>query len=394
MSAKILLAGVAVCAASGLTAQTPAVSGTFVSTIGVDTVAIERYTRGGNKLEGDIITRYPRVRILHYVADLRQASFTGISMAIRRVGQDPATPPPFSMVTLMGDSTGTVEVQRSGRPDTASTGNRAYRGRVAPAVPVEPASFGVYEQILAFNPPTTADSVVVTTIGVQPGVSPTISMVRKGRDSVIFNSSFAPGWIERASVDQSGRITGVDATATTVKAITRRVNVLDFDAVSKSWAAIEAAKGAAGQMSPPDTVRATVARANIRIDYSRPFRRGRSIFGNVVPWNQVWRTGANAATQLSTSADLIIRSTTLPAGKYSLFMLPTATGAKLIINRQTGQWGTEYDPSKDFARIDLNQTTLAQPADQFTIAVAPLGTGGILRMRWDDKEYSLPFRVK
>jgi hypothetical protein len=147
-------------------------------------------------------------------------------------------------------------------------------------------------------------------------------------------------------------------------------------------------------MSPPDTVRATVGGATVQVAYSRPFKRGRVIFGNVVPWNQVWRTGANAATQLTTSADLIVGNTVVPAGKYTLWSLPTPTGAKLIINSQTGQWGTEYDAKRDFARIDMTSTTLNQPVDEFTLALVPQGNGGILKFSWDDREFSVPFRVK
>jgi len=394
MSAKTILATLAFIATAPLGAQTP-VSGGFVSTLGVDTAAVERYTRTRDKLEGDILLRYPRVRVVHYVADLGGGRFKGMSLVTRRVGADPASPPTFSMVTLMGDTSATVEVQRLGKPDTANTGRRSYRaGRIAPAVPSEPPSFGVYEQMLAFSPPTNADSVIVTTVSGSAGPNSTISMTRHGKDSVYFNSSFFPGWIERASVDASGRITGIDATATTVKTMTRRTNDPDFDGIARSWAAIEASKGAAGQMSPPDTVRAAVGSANIEVAYSRPFRRGRVIFGNVVPWNQVWRTGANAATQLATSADLMFGNTLVPAGKYTLWTLPTATGAKLIINSQTGQWGTDYDASKDFARVDLVQSTLAQPVDQFTIGVTPQTGGATLRIQWDTREYSIPFRLK
>jgi hypothetical protein len=394
MSAKKLLAGLTLIAAGSLHAQAPSVSGAFVSTLGVDTAAVERYTRTGDKLEGDVLLRYPRVRVLHYVADLGNGRFRGMSLVTRRVGADPTAAPIFSMVTLMGDSTGTIEVQRAGKADTTSGGKRSYRGRVSPAFPSEPPAYAIYEQLLAFNQPPTGDSVVVTTLAANAGPNNTISLLRRSRDSVIFNSSFSPGWIERASVDATGHITGVDATATTIKTITRRVTDLDFDALARSWAAIETARGAAGQMSPPDTVRATIGTSNVEIAYSRPFRRGRAIFGNVVPWNQVWRTGANAATQLTTTADLMFGNTLVPAGKYTLWTLPTATGAKLIINSQTGQWGTEYDASKDFARVDLNQGMLAKAVDEFTIAVVPQGAGGLLRMQWDNREYSIPFRVK
>ena len=373
MSAKTILAALLFVGSSTLTAQAP-VSGAFVSTLGVDTAAVERYTRTRDKLEGDILLRYPRVRIIHYVADLAGRRFKGMSLVTRRVDPDPASPPLFSMVTLIGDTAATVEIQRAGRPDSANSGRRTYHSvRIAPAVPSSPPSFAIYEQMLAFGPPTAAESVIVTTISGTAGPNPTISMTRHGRDSVYFNSSFFPGWIERASVDASGRITGIDATMTTVKTLTRRAGDVDFDALAKSWAAVEAARGIAGQMSPPDTVRALIGGANIEVAYSRPFRRGRTIFGNVVPWNQVWRTGANAATQLTTSADLIIGSTVLPAGKYTLWSLPTPTGSKLIINSQTGQWGTDYNISRDFGRFDLTQTILQKPVEEFTFSIVPQG---------------------
>lgn len=393
MSRKLIPA-LALLVASAVGAQSPAITGTFVSTLGNDTVSVERYTRSGNKLEGDILRRSPRVSVVHYVADLSNGRFKGMSVATRRVGADPATPPGFSMVSLFADSTATVEVQRNGKPDTTGTGRRVYAGRVGPSIPGTPPSIGLYEQYLAFNPPVGKDSVVVALIGAAPGPNPTITLLRRGRDSVAFTSSFFPGWTEVAAVDPSGRIQMLDASATTVKVITRRAAKVDFDAITKSWAAYEAQHGAAGQMSPPDTLRATVGTANLQIAYNRPLKRGRVVFGNVVPWNQVWRTGANAATEFSTSADLVFGSTVLPAGKYTLWSLPTPTGAKLIINSQTGQWGTDYDATKDVARLDLTQTALSKPAEQFTFGIAPQGTNGVLRFSWDDREYSIPFRVK
>jgi hypothetical protein len=253
---------------------------------------------------------------------------------------------------------------------------------------------GLYEQILAMNPPSGRDSVILATIGSSAEPARPLSLYRRSRDTVVFVSTFAPGWVELVNVDPNGRIVAVDARATTVKAITKRLDSLDFEALVKNWSSREAAGGVAGAMSPPDTARATVGGATVQVAYSRPFKRGRVIFGNVVPWNQVWRTGANAATQLTTSADLIVGNTVVPAGKYTLWSLPTPTGAKLIINSQTGQWGTEYDANRDFARIDMTSTTLNQPVDEFTLALVPQGNGGILKFSWDDREFSVPFRVK
>jgi hypothetical protein len=334
------------------------------------------------------------LQVVHYVADLSGGKFKGMSTTARRFAADPATPPTISIVALLADTTADVEVQRNGKADSASSGTRTFKGRSAATVPGSPPSIGVYEQILSSNPPVGKDSMVVNLIGSAANNS-TLTMVRRSRDSVAFISSFFPGWIEMATVDGSGRIQALDAAATTVKAITRRASNLDFDAVTKAWAATEAARGPVGQISPPDTLRATVGAANVEIAYSRPFKRGRTIFGsNIVPWNVVWRTGANAATQLTTSADLIIGSTLVPAGKYTLWTLPTPAGAKLIVNSQTGQWGTDYDASKDFARIDVTQTILTKPVEEFTFTIVPQAGGAILKYSWDDREYSVPVRAK
>ena len=107
--------------------------------------------------------------------------------------------------------------------------------------------------------------------------------------------------------------------------------------------------------SPHETAKATVGGANISIEYGRPYLRGRKIMGGLVPYGRVWRTGADAATTLTTSKDLVIGGTTVPAGKVTLYTLPGEDQWKLILNKQTGQWGTEYDQSKDLARVRSDQ---------------------------------------
>ncbi len=393
MAAKSILTGLAMLLSSAASAQTNATAGYFISTLGSDTLSVERFTRSTGKLEGDILRRSPRLTLVHYVADLSGGRFKGMSMTTRRVGADLLSPATFSVVTLFADSTATLEVQRNGKPDTTLTGRRSFAGRVGPQIPGSPPSLGLYEEYLALNSPTPVDSSVISLIGAGSAPGTTITLARRGRD-VAFTSSFFAGWTEVAKVDAAGRIQSLDASATTVKAVSRRVASLDFDGIAKIWMSYETAHGPFGQASPADTVRATVGTANIEIAYSRPAKRGRVIFGNIVPWNQVWRTGANAATQFTTSADLMFGSTVIPAGKYTLWSLPTLTGSKLIINGETGQWGTDYDATKDVARLDLTQTMLTSPVESFAFAVIPQRTGGVLRFSWDNREYSIPFRVK
>lgn len=134
----------------------------------------------------------------------------------------------------------------------------------------------------------------------------------------------------------------------------------------------------------------------IKLDYGQPFARGRKIVGGVVPMDTVWRTGANAATTLTTDVDLMIGGTRVPKGSYTLFSLPTSNGWQLIINRKTGQWGTQYEAAQDLARIPLRSTSLAAPLEGFTMWLIPSGDGspeGELRMGWGDVALSTDWMV-
>jgi hypothetical protein len=105
--------------------------------------------------------------------------------------------------------------------------------------------------------------------------------------------------------------------------------------------------------------------------------------------------GADEATILTTKKDLEIGGKTVPAGSYSLYLLPEEAGAKLIINKQTGQWGTRHDESQDLVRIDMKKDTPKAAADQLTISVEDNdGGGGVLKVVWDDTQYSAAFKPK
>jgi hypothetical protein len=150
------------------------------------------------------------------------------------------------------------------------------------------------------------------------------------------------------------------------------------------------------RVSPHETVDATVGDAKITIVYGRPYSKDpksaekRKIWGTLVPFGKVWRMGADEATLLTTDKDITIGGTAVPAGKYSLFLLPTESGAKLIVNKQTGQWGTKYDESQDLIRIDLKKEAAAKPVDQFTIAV----DNGVLKLMWEETQYSASIAAK
>jgi len=146
--------------------------------------------------------------------------------------------------------------------------------------------------------------------------------------------------------------------------------------------------------SPPATAEITLAGKKVKIDYGRPSMRGRKIFGELVPYGQVWRTGANEATQLTTEVALEVGGVLVPAGKYTLYTLPGEAGWKLIINKQTGQWGTAYEQKHDLARIEMKTEGIEIPIEQFLISFLPKGSdGATLRLDWEKTRAQVDLKV-
>ena len=145
-----------------------------------------------------------------------------------------------------------------------------------------------------------------------------------------------------------------------------------------------------GDKKPPASPPGSVSHSfddgkKISIDYSRPFAKGRKIMGGLVPYGQVWRTGANSATSFTTDTDLVIGDTKVPAGKYTLYTYPGEMAWKLIINKETGQWGTKYDEKQDIARIDMVAAKTSAPVEQFTISIDKTGGNSAkLKLEWEN----------
>lgn len=135
--------------------------------------------------------------------------------------------------------------------------------------------------------------------------------------------------------------------------------------------------------SPPATAQCKFADGNtLTVDYSQPSMRERRIYGGLVPYGQVWRTGANEATTFVPTANVTVSGTEVPKGSYTMFTLPAEGTWKLIINKQTGQWGTKYDQAQDLARIDMKGEKLPAPVEKFTISFDEHG-GDVCAMRLD-----------
>ncbi len=162
------------------------------------------------------------------------------------------------------------------------------------------------------------------------------------------------------------------------------------------------------RISPHETISAVIDGNRVTIVYGRPYTKdpktgeARKIWGGLVPYGSIWRTGADEATLLITQKPIELGGTTIPAGAYTLWVLPTAEKTKLIVNKQIGQWGTSprdpkqtYDETLDVARIDMKKDALDQPVDQFTISLeAKPSGGGTLKLGWEKTQFSTNIAVK
>jgi len=147
-------------------------------------------------------------------------------------------------------------------------------------------------------------------------------------------------------------------------------------------------------LSPPMTAKVSVGGGDVTIDYGAPSVRGRKIFGGLVPYGEVWRTGANPATTLTTTVSLKIGDLDVPAGKYTVYSLPTAEGWQLIINKQTGQWGTVYDKTQDLGRTKMIVGSTPAPVELFVIDFEKTSDAATeLHLKWAGVDASVPVTV-
>ena len=148
-------------------------------------------------------------------------------------------------------------------------------------------------------------------------------------------------------------------------------------------------------LSPPARASVTINGKKLLIAYSSPRIRGRKIMGGLVPYGSWWRTGADNATTFQTDADLDLGGLRVPKGIYTIYTLPGATEWQLIINKQTGQWGTEYNQRQDLGRVKMNLAQTPALVDSFKIELLSTGGNkGLLKMTWERTEVSVPFTVQ
>jgi hypothetical protein len=372
----------------GLSAQ----SRTFIMKLGSDTVGLERVVKTGSKIEGVVVRHIPVNSMLKYSMVLaKDGHVENYEQGSYRADGTPAPANPQTGAAAVGlkmtfvADTVIREVPGSGQP--------VIRRTVVPkgTLPAIGGSWFAYElQVAAARKEGKAYTISFAANANAP-VSPDIRVIT--RDSAeIVTQGFRIG----ITTDKHGNLEHGDGSLTTQKLDVRPVKDADVVAIAGAWA-VGAAAGPAAPTNTPDSVIATVGSAHVRILYSRPAKRGRELWGKLVPFDTTWRLGADYATQLKTDGDLDIGGTKVKAGTYTLWLLPSQGQSFLLVNtklqdpRDTTRrlWGTEWDPANDIAKIPVQKhMNLPAEEERFHIFIE----NGMLMMHWGNSGYGVSIK--
>ena len=373
----------------------------FITRLGRDTVSVESVTRHGSTVTSDAVDRFPRVRRRHTEIELRpDGGIQHLVMDIHTPSEPAAERERHVVVDVTGDSVHITKRDGTGtlRRDFATNGGTAMAH-----VPQMYSPYELYFQA-ALRRATAAKRAAGDTVQMRqfyidrefdrfPLHHGTVRIVSDSQAEIDHDWLAGTG---AATFDSAQRMLHYSGARTTyLVEVERLASPPDVRPIADAFEALETKNGGMKQLSVRDTTRASIGGASFTVDYGRPLARGRVLLGNVIPYDQVWRTGANAATQFTTSAPITLSGLTLAAGKYTLWTIPRAHGAELIVNRQTGQWGTGYNPANDLGRAAMATDTLATPVDEFTISIdSTSAKRGTMTMSWGTFRWTAPITVK
>lgn len=195
-------------------------------------------------------------------------------------------------------------------------------------------------------------------------------------------------------LNEKGKVESLDATGSSYNVKGTIVPHLNLDSIILSYARREEKFGPFGWPNKSDSIQTVIGNSSIKINYTRPSMRGRVIFGEVVPWNRYWRTGANQATKITTSYPLYFNGKILPAGVYSVLTMPSQTGWTMMFNKEANIWGTDYNSAHDVLRVPMQVEQLKEPVELMTIEVVPTAKGGAINVIWERTKASAHFTAK
>jgi hypothetical protein len=372
----------------------------FIARLGTDTISVESVTRHGDMETSDEVDRFPRVRVRHTEIELGPDG--GIRHLVMQI-YTPSEPANERHRRVVADVT--RDSVRLSKEDGTGTIRRAFGTDGGMAMAHVPQMYSLYELYFAaalkraeVSKRAAGDTEQMRQFYIdrefdrfplQHGV---VRPLSGGKAEIVHDWLAGVG---AATFDSADHMLSYSGARTTYKVeVTRLATPPDVQVVAQRFEAAEATSGVK-ELSVRDTLHASIGAATFTVDYGRPLVRGRVLLGNILPYDHVWRTGANAATQFTTSAPLVIAGIRIAAGTYTLWTVPRRNGADLIVNRQTGQWGTEYDGSQDVGMAPMTTETLATPVEKFTIDIAASSrVRGTLAMAWGPFRWTAPIEVR
>jgi hypothetical protein len=363
---------------AGFAASASAQEGVIVYRLGRDTVAVEQFTRTPTRFSGEMVSRSGQAVVrTQYDLTLDRGRPTAAVVRRRQADGTPFQNQPTEFrLTLRGDSAVREVVWAD------STQRRAFAA--ANAFPALPVYVYAPQELLYAMGAGRRDS--IPALGITGNNIGYVGIETRA-DTVRMRGGF---YAMQLRFDREGRLQHIDGALTTNKATgTRAPGRVDI-------AAIAAEMKPTGVLSPRTTAYAAFSQGPIFINYASPAVRGRTVWGGtLIPFDTIWRTGANEATHLATSKTIQLGDMTLAPGLYTLWTQHTRTGTFLIVNRQVGQWGTQYNPANDIGRVAMEMKDAPQFAEDFTIAVRSLGQNrGAIDIAWGDKVATANFTVR
>ena len=347
----------------------------LVTRLGADTLAIEQVINFGDSVEAHVLLRAPKLRELDFGFSLDKES----DVLMRGVISDGVTGDLVTTHIAEWDEDSLLVIMGSNDNQEKVSTNRD----ILPFIDMVHWPFDLMLE--------NADALAVDESMEQPLWSGTrtfnFEVTRISADSMTLKHPSRG--IMGVKTDADGHIALLDAGLTTRKLTVTRTENLDYDGMKAHFAELEKAGRSFGALSGRGKTEKEVNGVNYLVDFGTPEKRGREIWGGIVPYGERWRTGANRATHFTTDQDIMLGDLPVPAGEYTLFSIPGENSLTLIVNTQTGQNGRSYDESLDLGRVEMTAIGLAEPVEVFTIDIIEKDGTAYLSLQWDDKAYEV-----
>lgn len=350
----------------------------FVTLLGADTLAVEHFTVSERRVEAAVMLRSPSTSLRHFVMDLNEEGHMTRLETTVKTDLD-ATEPASRSIIVSSDSGFTMTTYQGTQEETREI------AAPADALPFLDMIHWPFDLVLSDAYASTEGVYEQSLLAGRRARTFEISRLSADSMTIKHPSRGTMG----VTVNEAGHILMLDAGNTTRKLRVSRVESIDVESLAAHFKEQDQAGSPFGPLSGRGEALASLGTANIRIDYGTPSKRGRDIFGNIVPWGNVWRTGANRATHFETDQDLIIGDFPVAAGTYTLFTIPEPEGGTLIINTQTDQGGTTYNSELDLVRVPMTRTMLDDAVEVFTISVE----NQQLQISWDQSTFAVPVQL-